>query len=248
MEKFSAGNALGDTFKIAFRNILPFGIMAVIVNVLIYGVNIAVGLDAASLEAANEINQQNPIAIIVTIVVSLFFGYFLSAAITYGTYQDIRGRKAGVAACIGRGIALLFPVAGAAILMLILVCFGTILFIIPGILVFIIYFVVVPVVVVERPGVVASLGRSAELTKGNRWRILGLIVVLVLISTVVSMAAGGLSVAAMEMAGFGGVIVFNVLFQSLSSMFWAVVPAVAYYHLRRAKEGIEIEQIAAVFD
>ena len=39
------------------------------------------------------------------------------------------------------------------------------------------YYIAVPVCVIERPGVIQSMSRSADLTYGTRWRIFGLVLV-----------------------------------------------------------------------
>jgi hypothetical protein len=97
--------------------------------------------------------------------------------------------------------------------------------------------------VVERPGPVASLKRSVELTKGNRWRILGIIVLLIAISIGITI----ISVIFMFLGPVIGGIVQGLLNAALG-VFSAVLIAVGYYRLRAAKEGVDIADIAKVFD
>ena len=95
-------------------------------------------------------------------------------------------------------------------------------------------------------GPIESLKRSAYLTKGNRWRVLGLVIVLTIVNLIVQGVVqfvlkplGGQIVSAI------GVFVWMALFQSFN----AIVLAVVYHDLRRrAGEGVDIEHIAAVFD
>ena len=47
---------------------------------------------------------------------------------------------------------------------------------------YIIFWVVIPVAVIERPGPVASLKRSVALTEGHRWKILGIFLLVIAIS------------------------------------------------------------------
>ena len=49
---------------------------------------------------------------------------------------------------------------------------------IPGLIIYTVLWLVVPVAVVERPGIVASLRRSSMLTKGYRWQIFGMVLIL----------------------------------------------------------------------
>jgi uncharacterized membrane protein len=92
-------------------------------------------------------------------------------------------------------------------------------------------------------GPIASLSRSAALTKGNRWRIFGLMLLVFLIS-------GGIALAARPMQthlGTVGVIIAYVA-TGVAEAFKNTVYAVQFYDLRVAKEGIGTERIAAVFD
>ena len=48
-----------------------------------------------------------------------------------------------------------------------------------GINVAVMFWVAIPAAVVERPGILASLQRSRDLTRDNRWKLFGTLVVLV---------------------------------------------------------------------
>lgn len=67
---------------------------------------------------------------------------------------------------------------------------GFVLFIIPGLILMVIWSVVAPVTVLERPGVFAAFGRSRELVRGNGWSVFGVIVIVFLAVAVISIAAG----------------------------------------------------------
>jgi uncharacterized membrane protein len=51
---------------------------------------------------------------------------------------------------------------------------GSMLFIIPGVFISVVYSAAVPAQVAEGKGVIASLARSWELTRGNRWAVFAL--------------------------------------------------------------------------
>lgn len=244
MHEFKIGAVLGDTFRVFFRNILPFGAMAVIIYGALAIFESALNPKAMTATAEPTMMPSSPGLLILIAILSILFIYFLSAMITYGTYQDLRGSRAGFGACVGRGVTLVLPVVGASILVMVIVMLLSLLLVIPGLIAMFILSVVVPVVVVERPGAFAALGRSRELTKGHRWKIFGIFFVLLVISWVAMVAVILLSMP----LGLFASQVLMVLAQSLSAVLMAVAPAVAYYHLRRAKEGVDIEQIAAVFD
>ena len=163
------------------------------------------------------------------------------------------------------GLWRMIPVVGVAILVglvlalaVIPVVLGSLLGIEPlgvllagvwGLLVMTVLWVAVPVAVVERPGIVASLRRSAALTSGYRWKVFAIIILLALINILVAMVVGVVAVGALSVAlGFYGVIIGQYVANVVVSGIGAVMPAVAYHDLRTVKEGTDIDRLAAVFD
>src|SRR5262249_45100026 len=107
------------------------------------------------------------------------------------------------------------------------------------------WYAAAPVCVVEKLSPLESLKRSAELTQGNRWKIFGFYVVLMIVGAVIGGVIGGLSAVILP-AVIGAVILF--LFTAIWSAFVSVVNVVVYHDLRVVKEGVDIESIASVFD
>jgi uncharacterized membrane protein len=123
--------------------------------------------------------------------------------------------------------------------------FGFMLLIVPGLILYTMWFVAVGPCVVERLGPWTSLSRSQELTKGHRWKIFGLLVLLFVPLNLVS------KLVELALSAAGGetlVLVGTLIWTSIEAAFYSVVIAVTYHDLRVAKEGTDIEQIAAVFD
>lgn len=231
--KISVGGIIGQGFGVLGRNFVPFGILA-----------LAFSLPGTLLESFS--GSFSGLAGALLNVVDVLLAYLLAGALAYGAVQDLRGRHATISDCIGRGLGQLLPVLGVAILAFLIIALGTVLLVIPGIIAALMLFVAIPAAVVERPGVIASLHRSAELTRGNRWRVLGVLVVSLLIVVAVGAVGGGLSV----LLSGGGDIPFsaNWLQNAFFTAYWALLASVTYYHLRVAKEGLEADQLAAVFD
>jgi hypothetical protein len=82
-----------------------------------------------------------------------------------------------------------WPLAGVSILFGLATAVGFLLLIIPGLILTVIWSVVAPVTVLERPGVFAAFGRSRDLVRGNGWNVFGVIVLVFLSVLVVSIAA-----------------------------------------------------------
>lgn len=108
---------------------------------------------------------------------------------------------------------VLLPLIGVSILYAIGVAVGFLFLVIPGLILLVIWAVVAPVTVVERPGVLAAFGRSRRLVSGNGWAVFGVIVFVGLAVLVVSLAAGLL---AASLGSVGGALIE-----------WAVTAAVA---------------------
>ncbi|MFZ0090541.1 MAG: hypothetical protein WAL63_13590 [Solirubrobacteraceae bacterium] len=70
------------------------------------------------------------------------------------------------------------------------VAIGILFLIVPGLILLVMWAVVAPVTVLERPGVFAAFGRSRELVRGNGWAVFAVIVVVGLTVIVASLAAG----------------------------------------------------------
>ncbi len=234
--KIAVGGVVGKAFAVLGRNILPFGTM----GLLFWSPALIFGLLAGAPSLVEVIGQAGALIF----VVSLLINGLMNGALAYGTFMDLSGQRASFAACIGRGLALVLPVLGVVFLAALATAAGMMLLIIPGFIVAIMLFVAVPVAVVERPGVVASLRRSRELTKGNRWRIFWILIVAQIITQAI-VQIGGLLVAGLAPAVTLSV---EVTLSSLFGAFAAVIVAVVYYELRSAKEGARVDQLAAVFD
>ncbi|HEX9265964.1 MAG TPA: hypothetical protein VF965_00620 [Candidatus Limnocylindria bacterium] len=111
------------------------------------------------------------------------------------------------------------------------------------------------IVVVEKMGPIAALGRAWRLSGGNRWRILGIQVLLVILNLVLSLLIGALFgglVAAGAQGGTPGQLGVTSIVQSIvnlaSTIIWAPVEWIAftvlYYDLRVRKEAFDL-QLAA---
>jgi len=252
--EFSIGRVIGDSFGVLARNIVSFGILSLLIGLigLVAGI---LFLDTSQLEAAEgdpaqfeaALQQFNwwgfALAILLVIVV-----YFLTqAAIIYGTFQDLRGQKASVGDCITRGLSSVVPVAVGSILLSLGIMIGTILLIVPGIILTLMWWVYVPAIVVEGKGIIGAFGRSRELTRGRRWHILGLMILLIVLMSVVGFIAQFVVMIIVSQGELAASII-EYVFNALVTAYTAVLAAVAYYYLRAEKEGVDVNEIASVFD
>ena len=179
-------------------------------------------------------------------------GLILQGTIIYGTVTDMNGKRASLGACLSVGLGSFLPILGIGIMFYIALVLGLILLIVPGLMLLVAWCVCVPVYVAEKPGLIESFGRSAELTRGNRWRIFALcilyFVVLLILEAVLGvfgtasrLAAGG-SIPALQALAITPVLAVA------SSMVATVGGAVLYVELRRVRDGVGPAGLAAIFD
>jgi hypothetical protein len=248
--EFRIGEVIGKGFQVLFRNFGAFAVISLLVTLPALLFELAVMDDMAALETASP-EQAHAAAgnvllySFVAIVIQVIAGGIAAGALTYGALQDLRGRKAGFGECLGRGLALILPVLGVSIVAGLGMAIGFLFFFIPGIILAVMWWVAVPAMVVERPGVFASLKRSAALTKGSRWRIFGLMLIVGGVVILIPFLVEFLIATALGMA----ISTFlSWLVNAFITSFSAVLAAVGYYHLRTVREGVEIDEIAKVFD
>ncbi len=209
----------------------------------------------------SQVTPANPFAnvgpTLLALFLSIVLGTLSQAIVLYGAFQDMRGRPVSLADCLRVGLNRFFPIIGLALIVGVAVMFASMLLIIPGLILYMMWFVATPVCVVEQLGPIRSLGRSRELTKGHRWKLFGLSLLILVPALIVGAVIGGIAVATIGTSGFRALPtalatplgqVFNLIWSAAWGAFYAVVIVVTYHDLRVVKEGVDTEQIAAVFE
>lgn len=137
----------------------------------------------------------------------------------------------------------LLAIVGLQIVVGIIIFFGLIFFIIPGIILALVLVVSLPALVVEDGGIFDSMGRSAALTKDNRMRILAVGILMILILVGIAIVAGLLS-AITPIIGALAMLVLGVLLYPYIYMLTTVL----YFRLVELKEGgvVAVEETVIV--
>jgi hypothetical protein len=171
-------------------------------------------------------------------------GTLSEAVVLYGAFQDMRGERLNLGQSMRVGLRRFFPVVGVAISMTIVGFLGLIVFVVPGLMFFTMAFVAIPACVVEERGVFSSIARSAELTRGYRWKIFALMLLWYGSDAIAESVIDPLTSLAGAVPAFVGYVIWNALWGA----FYATFAVVTYHDLRVAKEGVDTAQIAAVFE
>jgi hypothetical protein len=252
--RFTAGAVVERTLEVWWRHLLPFTVTslavyapAVAASVLSWrwvqpGAEGGVGAGMVRVGAVAA----------VAVVAMLALAVVQAGAVTFGTVRYLAGEPAGLGEMLSVGARRGLRVVAAGLLVWVAVLAAALLLVLPGLVVMVATSVAVPSAVVERRGALAAFRRSLALTRGSRWPLfaagLALVVVVSLLSMLAQLAAG--SVAAL-VPGERAFTAALVLYQVANALFAAIPTvgiAVAYHDLRVAKEGVETEALARVFE
>ena len=165
------------------------------------------------------------LALIVSIV-----ALFLLQATLVKAVQDVRDGRAdlSISETVSQATPFLGPVFLASLLAGIAIFIGFVLLIVPGLILITIWAVIIPVIVIERSGVMAAFGRSRELVKGRAWHVFGTLVLTWIILFVVDIILG-LIFAFVPYAIRDGLA--SVISGTLVAPFIALVVTLMYYRL-----------------
>ena len=175
----------------------------------------------------------------------------VQGALTRATVSAAEGRRATFGESFAAAAHVLLPLIGLSLLFGIAVAIGFVLLIVPGVILLLMWAVSVPALVVERQGVFAAFARSAELTKGARWKILGLFLVIGVAYLLVSYVFRLFGLDMYNTASPTGLTIGNLLGSiivgTISNVLWGTIQPSLYVELRQWKEGTSAEKLAEVF-
>jgi uncharacterized membrane protein len=131
-----------------------------------------------------------------SVLIGIVLSTLVQAALTRVTVQSSEGGTVSFGDALGTAFSVILPLIGLATVAGIGIMLGMILLIVPGVILFLMWSVAAPALVVEREGVFAALARSAELTKGARWKIFGIFLILMIGYWLISIVVGLVGLAA----------------------------------------------------
>lgn len=262
-EGLGVGSIIGETISIFFRRI-HWILLLTMVPFLITGVlQVVVGGWQAGLEfsSGTELPDIDIPTQILLGAINLMGVAFAIALVTRAAYDTKLGQPVRPGSYLAGTLKEIIPITLTWIVMWILVSFAFLLLIVPGIWLMAVWSVVIPAIVIERIGF-ASMARSSELTRGYRWPIVGVLVLISIIVFILSivlmwfittplvlMAVG--TGGSGEEVGFTGIgiaaIVVSALANAAPAAIFTVAVAMIYARLREIKEGTSLEQVAEVF-
>jgi hypothetical protein len=180
-------------------------------------------------------------------LVGIISGAVLQAALTRATVTHLSGDTPDFGRCLTVGLTMILPMIGISIVFALGVGLALVLLVVPGVILWMCWSVVVPVYVQEKVGMFEAFGRSLELTRGWRWRIFLTMLVMMIGLWLLGIPAGMLTVG---IAASGSIIASSLVgaaISALASMVMVTVQACIYVELRDVKDGVAPADLEAIF-
>jgi hypothetical protein len=214
--KLGVGDTLSEVFSI-------YGAEAGILLPVAFWIFLVVAI-------VNGLVGQNLALLPVEFAVSIIAGT-LYQGVVVGLVREVQGGRRDLSAgdLVRAAMPVVLPLIGAGLLSGLGIGAGTVLLVVPGLILLTIWAVIAPVIVIERSGVMASFGRSRELVRGNGWPVFGVLIVAFLIAIVGNLALNAIG------AGIANGALVRVVFTAIAATFTApisaLVAAVLYFRL-----------------
>jgi uncharacterized membrane protein len=195
---------------------------------------------------------------LVTIAIGIVISAVTQGALVRATLGHSEGRESTLVESAGAGLVVIVPLFLTSLLAALGIALASLLLIVPGVMLYCTWVVAAPVVVAERLWPMAALERSRELTRGARWKVFALLLILMVgywvLSAVIGVAtiqmSGGLRGLAAMGAARGmplGLLAITGVVQTIVACIWGVAVSALYVELRDWKDGPPSANLAEVF-
>ena len=256
--KLDIGRVIGETFAVVGRNFVTFFVLSLLLSgvpaAIVAFIQAGFTQDAAAGNFDFSAGRFTGMAI--GGLASVITTSILQGTIIYATVQDMNGQRPSIGDSLATGLRAFLPLIGLSILLGLAIVFGFVFLVVPGVMMLCAWCVAVPALVADRTGIMGAFSRSAQLTRGNRWRIFGLLILVWIILLVIGAVLGGVAgVAAVGTSGMDPtalarnpvLIISNVLSSTLSALLGSAGAAVLYVELRKLREGLGPQWLADIF-
>jgi hypothetical protein len=218
------GDILGDTWSMYAKHFTHFVPIAAVFFLILSAIALALALLLGWIGAVASF--------LVT-----FIGIFWLQGTLVEAIADVRDGRAdmSIGETYARARPYIFTMFGAGILAVIGIVIGLILLIVPGLILLTWWSLIIPVIVLEKVGVMDSFGRSRELVRGNGWNVFGVIVIT---GILIGIASNIVRVIFVWLPGGLDYYVGNVVANSLLAPVAAIAWTLMYYRLARKDVGV----------
>ena len=211
---------------------------------------------AAPLLVGNDIETMQ-LASLLIMPYSLLVMVLLMASLTDAAGRAYGGERPTIGGSLGRGVRKLIPMAVASFIFGLFFSIGLLFLIVPGVILFTMWFCVSQAIMLEDRGPIDALGRSRQLSRGARLKILGAMIVawiITILPAIALWAVAGVSPQGRDaMLGVGDSAAWITgLIQACSTVlsavtwpFLVIVTTLLYFDRRARTEAPDLEAAAA---
>lgn len=240
------GELVGQTYSLAAAH---FGKLFVIVfafSLPIWAVSYWMVVAQEHAQNAQQVATISAIGGLAVSLLSLILAPVEVGACTLLVASSFTDGNPSLGDCIRLAFSRFGSILAASITTGLIIGFGIVLFVVPGLMFLTWYFLTIPVLMVEKLGYQGAMARSKALTDGNRWPALGFYLVTTLVLMLVSGAVSGIvtTVGTTPLLG----LVIQALVGAAVGTVGAVAPVVYYFNVRVEKEAFDIEALSSLVD
>ncbi len=248
-ESLGVGSIISESFSILFSKFIPVILIAFVpalIGLLASGLLVGFGA-ALGQETPQFDGPGSAIGFVVVFAINMVVYAVTTALLVQLAYDAKLGRPAQIGRYLGPAFGTILPLVVLSLVVAVLFGIAAMFLLIPGLWVYAVFSVMAPAVVIERVGF-GGLGRSARLTKEYRWPIIGAFLVLIICIIIINLVTGFVIGLIQAVGGIAVSLVLYALLSAIGSGLGSILIALIYARLREIKEGISVDQIAAVFD
>lgn len=249
LRPLSTGEILDNAFGLYRRHFAPLVVIVLVVSAVPTILELYVQASGGFLV--------RPVLGMLTGLLNIVLSAIGTAAAVFIVSDSYLGRPVDAWDALSRAVPYISRVVVLSILTTLVVGLGFMFFLVPGVI-FLSALVVSTqaLVLEENRSPTEAMGRSWQLTKGSRWKVLALVVVTAIIVGIPSMAGGiaatflasGPAVLTDLPMGWYLAMVVGAVVQLLLYPLMYSVLTVLYYDLRVRKEGFDLEVLAQALE
>jgi hypothetical protein len=185
--------------------------------------------------------------LLVTGVLALGVSTLAQGALVQIAAAHREGRRAEFGEALEVGLRALLPMIGRTVLATLATGLAALALLAPAVLLYVVWAVSAPALVIERLGATDALERSQALTRGARWVVLAFQLLLFLMSWGLSLLQGAIAGNAYGQSDSIPALVAGAAVAAFVTAFSAVARTMLYFELRDWKEGPPTDRLAEIF-
>jgi MFS family permease len=234
--------SIGHHWRTLLILVVPLAVIPALLSGLLMNglVTVAGQLKPVATSNPTQILQSVGWLLVVYLPLGLILQPLFESSASWTVWAGEAGEQPNVSTALRAAGRQLGWVILASFLRGLLIMLGWIILIVPGIMVWLAFCLTLPACVAEKRNAIEAMNRSRDLTRGHRWSLFLLFVVLVVVAAIPSFVATAVGTLAAFAAPGVGVIIragLNAVVGGFSATLIAAGIGCAYVELRTLKEG-----------